>query len=87
MQKSFFDWVTLLVGKYGGMFIQGAGVTLMIALVGTISGFVIGLGVAIARTAELSPQSGRLPRARANLVRTRRVLALALFPPHQAHAD
>ena len=42
MQKSFFDWVTLLVGKYGGMFIQGAGVTLMIALVGTISGFVIG---------------------------------------------
>ena len=63
MQKSFFDWVTLLVGKYGGMFIQGAGVTLMIALVGTISGFVIGLGVAIARTAELSPQSGRLPRA------------------------
>ncbi len=62
MQKSFFDWVTMLVGKYGEMFIQGAGVTLMIALVGTISGFVIGLGVAIARTAELSPQSGRLPR-------------------------
>ena len=63
MPNSFFGWVIFLLDKYGSLFLQGAGVTLLLAIVGTVSGFLIGLGVAIVRTAELSPQSGAFSRA------------------------
>ena len=59
---SFFGWVTFILDKYGMLFLQGAGVTLLIAIVGTVMGFLIGLGVAIVRTAELPPQSGIFSR-------------------------
>ena len=47
---TFFGWVGLLLEKYGILFLQGTGVTLLIALTGTIIGFILGLLVAIART-------------------------------------
>ena len=43
-QSGFFEWVFFFLKTYGNMFLQGAGITLMIALTGTISGFLIGLG-------------------------------------------
>lgn len=57
---TFFGWVALLLEKYGSLFLKGTGVTLLIALIGTIVGFVLGLLVAIARTME--------PRAHASLI-------------------
>lgn len=63
MPSTFFEWVSFLVDKYGALFLQGAGVTLLIALVGTGLGFLIGLGVAIVRTAELRAEAGALPQA------------------------
>ncbi len=63
MPSTFFEWVGFLVNQYGALFLQGAGVTLLIALVGTGLGFAIGLGVAIVRTAELRQEAGALPRA------------------------
>ena len=63
MPNSFFGWVIFLLDKYGILFLQGAGATMLLAIVGTVSGFLIGLGVAIVRTAELSPQSGAFSRA------------------------
>ena len=53
MQKGFFDWVWLLLQEYGGMFLSGAGITLLIALGGTIVGFAIGLLVGMLRTVPL----------------------------------
>ena len=47
MPDSFFSWVVFLLNEYGGVLIQGAGVTLLLALVGTFIGCVIGLAVGI----------------------------------------
>ena len=58
--STFFGWVAFLLEKYG------TGTTLLIALTGTVFGFLIGLLVAIARTIELGP---RAPRWRKGLVR------------------
>ena len=47
---SFFGWVAFLLQKYGTLFLRGTGMTLLIALTGTILGFLLGLLVAIVRT-------------------------------------
>ena len=37
------EWITKIVSKYWPMFLRGAGMTLLIAIVGTILGCIIGL--------------------------------------------
>ncbi|MDO4371943.1 MAG: amino acid ABC transporter permease, partial [Clostridia bacterium] len=58
MPSTFFGWVGFLAREYGGLFLRGTGVTLLIAITGTLLGFLLGLLVAIARTIELSPHAG-----------------------------
>lgn len=53
MPTTFFGWVGKLVQDNAALFLRGTGTTLLIALSGTILGFVLGLLVAIARTIEL----------------------------------
>ena len=50
LPTSFFGWVGFLLDKYGILFLQGTGMTLLISLTGTVIGFLIGLLVAILRT-------------------------------------
>lgn len=50
MPETFFGWVGLILEKYGPLFLQGTGNTLIIAISGTILGFLVGLLVAIVRT-------------------------------------
>ncbi len=50
MPDAFLDRIIFLLGKYGSLFLQGTGTTLLIAIVGTIIGFMIGTLVAIVRT-------------------------------------
>ena len=50
MPVSFFDWIVLFIDKYGKLFLSGAGITLLLAIIGTLAGFVIGLLVAVVRT-------------------------------------
>ena len=57
---SFFGWVVFLLQKYGTLFLRGTGMTLLIALTGTILGFLIGLLVAIVRT--VAPPQSRHPQ-------------------------
>ena len=47
---SFFDWVIKLVGEYWQQFLSGTVNTLIMALTGTIAGFIIGLLIAVVRT-------------------------------------
>lgn len=47
---SFFDWIKLLVSEYWPQFLSGTANTLIMALTGTIAGFVIGLLIAVVRT-------------------------------------
>ena len=62
---SFFGWVAFLLQKYGMLFLRGTGMTLLIALTGTIFGFVIGLLVAIVRATSPMPTLGRRSAAAA----------------------
>ena len=50
LPSDFFGWVGFLLSKYGSLFLQGTGMTLLISLTGTVIGFLIGLLVAILRT-------------------------------------
>ena len=68
VERSFFEWVWFLLGKYGPQFWQGAGNTLLIALTGTIIGFVLGLLVAILRTIPIRPKDSLLKKIPLRLV-------------------
>ena len=57
---SFSYWVGRILHEYGGLFLQGAGVTLLLALVGTLVGCLIGLLVGILRTIP-KPKKGGNP--------------------------
>lgn len=50
MERSFFEWVFFIVERYGPWFVKGAGVTLFIALIGTVAGFGIGLLIGVVKT-------------------------------------
>lgn len=63
MPTTFFGWVGFLLEQYGSLFAAGTGVTLLIALTGTVLGFVIGLLVAIVRTVEAPRGAGLVRRA------------------------
>ena len=43
MPSSFFGWVGFLAKQYGGLFLRGTVNTLLIAVTGTILGFLLGL--------------------------------------------
>lgn len=50
MERNFFDWIIFFIEKYWLQFLQGAGTTLLIALVGTVVGFFIGLCIGVVKT-------------------------------------
>ncbi len=77
---SFFGWVAFLLQKYGTLFLRGTGMTLLIALTGTILGFLIGLLVAIVRTVAMprSRDPRRQSRAERVSLAVRRTLLRAV---------
>ena len=68
MPTTFFGWVGYLLQEYGPLFLRGAGMTMLIAISGTILGFLIGLLVGIARTIELGPRAPKWKRALVRLL-------------------
>lgn len=64
----FFNTVAKIVEKYGLMFLQGAGTTLLIAITGTIIGFAIGLGIGIVRTVPVDAKSSPVKRVLLKIV-------------------
>lgn len=69
--RTFFEWVHFILEKYGQLFLQGTGFTLLIALVGTVVGFMIGLFVAIQRTIPLPEKYEKGSVLRRALIRVR----------------
>ena len=68
-QSGFFEWVWYFVQTYGPMFLRGAGTTLIIALTGTLAGFLIGLGVGVVRTIPCRREDGLVRYALLRVVR------------------
>ena len=50
MQRTFWDWVFIIIDRYGVWLLEGTGTTLFIALSGTVTGFCIGLLIGVVRT-------------------------------------
>lgn len=48
-----FDWIGKLLSEYWLSFLRGTGNTLLMALIGTVAGFIIGLLIAMVRTIPL----------------------------------
>ena len=69
MPSTFFGWVGFLAKQYGPLFLRGTGTTLLIAVTGTILGFLIGLLVAIARTIEPAPRASAVKKALIKLLK------------------
>ena len=68
MPTTFFGWVVYLVQEYGMLFLRGTGMTMLIAISGTILGFFLGLLVGIARTIEVGPRAPKWKRALVRLL-------------------
>ena len=69
-QSGFFEWVFFFLKTYGGLFLQGAGITLLISLTGTLVGFIIGLGVGYVRAMPCSREDGAVRYRLLKVVRT-----------------
>ena len=55
MEKTFFEWIVLYWVNYWPMLLRGAGYTILLALTGTVIGFIIGLIVSVILFIPLSP--------------------------------
>ncbi len=70
MPSTFFGWVGFILDKYGSLFLQGTGYTLLIALTGTVIGFLLGLLVAILRTIPATRRTPPVRRALRSVMNT-----------------
>ena len=61
--RTSWEWIVLIVERYWSQFLIGAGVTLMIALSGTIIGFALGLIIGVIRTIPINPEASWPRRA------------------------
>mgnify|MGYP000922729831 CR=1 FL=1 len=62
LPSTLFGWVRFLLEQYGPLFLSGVGVTLIVAITGTLAGFLLGLLVAILRTIPTSPKDPAVKR-------------------------
>ncbi len=68
LSNTFFGWITYLLNEYGTLFLQGAGYTMLIAISGTVLGFLLGLIVAIVRTIPVSKKDSVFKRVLIKIV-------------------
>ena len=62
MPETFFGKILMLLEEYGTSFVRGAGVTMLIALVGTFIGCIIGFAVGIVQTIPVSKKDNIVQR-------------------------
>ena len=59
---SFFDWISLLIREYWFQFLTGVKNTLLMAITGTLVGFLIGLLIAIVRTIPVAENASKFKK-------------------------
>lgn len=69
MPTDSIGWIAYMFQEYGFMFLQGAGTTMLIAIIGTFAGFGIGLLVAIVRTIPTEPKDSVAKKVLMKIVR------------------
>ena len=68
---SFFDWIAKIFSEYWRSFLRGTGNTLLMAIIGTIAGFIIGLVIAIIRTVPVKENAGGFKKVFLKIVNTK----------------
>lgn len=68
MPETFIGWIGFLITEYWPLFLRGIATTLLIAIAGTIIGFIIGAIVAIVRTIPVHPKDSIFKKAILKLV-------------------
>lgn len=68
MERTFWQWVVLIVEKYWPKFLSGAGTTLLIALTGTVIGFCIGLIIGVIKTIPINKNDNILKKVFARII-------------------
>ncbi len=63
LPTTFFGWIEKLLQEYGPLFLTGAGYTMLIAISGTVLGFLLGLLVAVVRTIPVTKKDHFVKRA------------------------
>lgn len=63
LPDGFFSQVGFFIQYYWLEFLKGMGVTLLISLVGTICGFVLGIGLALLRKLDNNPNDNKLKKS------------------------
>lgn len=79
MPTTFFGWVGFIFEKYRALFLRGAGVTMLIAISGTVLGFLIGLLVAVARDIRPAPRANIVTRVLLRLLKGFITLYIEVF--------
>lgn len=79
MPETFFGWVGFIIEKYGPLLLAGAGITLLLAIIGTIVGFFLGLGVAIVRTIPVHPKDSLLKKVGLKIARGACIVYVQIF--------
>lgn len=59
---TFFGWVVMLAQKYGADFLRGTGVTLELAILGTIFGCLLGFAVGLVQSIVVDPNASMFSR-------------------------
>jgi len=68
-ERSFIGWIEKILGAYGPSLLQGAGVTLLIAFVGTVVGCLIGFVIGVVQTIPIEKRDNPVKRVAIRLVR------------------
>ena len=79
MPQSFWGGVAFIAQKYGSLFLSGAASTLLLAVVGTAAGFLIGLLIAIVRTIPVRNTDSFFKRAGLKVLRGIFIAYIELF--------
>lgn len=79
MPTDSIGWIGFLINEYGFMFLQGIGTTMLVAMVGTVAGFGIGLLVAVVRTLPQEPKDPLIKKALMKILRGILIAYIEIF--------
>ena len=79
MNRTFFEWIALYWVNYWPLFLRGTSITLLLAVTGTIIGFIIGLIVSIIRFIPVHPTDSIIKRILLKIVKGILVVYIEVF--------
>ena len=79
LPTTFFGWVMFLVERYYMDFLRGLGVTLELAIIGTILGCLIGFAVGVVRSVVVDPGASPISRGLTALVKAVLAIYVEIF--------